>query len=94
MKPLALLLLLVGALMLPATAFAQGDGYSNVGGVSQGGGDIGPAAGGSAPTTAVRSADSGSLPFTGLELGLMLAGGALLVGAGVTLRRVSGTQRS
>ncbi len=31
---------------------------------------------------------SGGLPFTGLDLGLMSAGGALLLGAGVGLRRL------
>jgi hypothetical protein len=36
-----------------------------------------------------RSADSGSLPFTGLGLGIVLLMGAVLVGTGVVLRRTA-----
>ena len=58
-----------------------------------------PAAGtapatGTAPTTAAapsapQAVASGSLPFTGLDVGLMIAGGLLLVGFGLGMRRLS-----
>ena len=34
--------------------------------------------------------DSGNLPFTGLDLGLIAGGGVLLLGFGVGIRRLSG----
>ena len=49
------------------------------------GGDVGPAGSGG-PTA---EADSGSLPFTGLDLALLVGGGVLLVATGATLARVS-----
>ena len=86
MKKLPLILMIAAVLALPATAVAA-DGYTNVPGVTQ------EAAGtpeGSAPA-AVASAgspsDTGILPFTGLELGLMFGAGVVLLGTGVALRR-------
>jgi hypothetical protein len=38
------------------------------------------------PTT---TQSSGSLPFTGLDLGLLAAGGAVLIGAGLAARKLS-----
>jgi hypothetical protein len=35
------------------------------------------------------SGSSGSLPFTGLDLGLLVAGGAVLLVVGATIRRAS-----
>lgn len=54
-----------------------------VAGVTQGGG--GPAA--PAPQAAAAAQDSGTLPFTGLDLGLLALGGVLLLGIGIGLRR-------
>lgn len=50
--------------------------------------------GGTAPATAAaptapETVASGSLPFTGLDVGLMIAGGLLLVGFGLGMRRLS-----
>ena len=46
-----------------------------------------------APTAAVTparpAASAGSLPFTGLDVGLMAAGGLLLLGFGLAMRRLS-----
>jgi hypothetical protein len=42
-----------------------------------------------AATTKAAPAKKGGLPFTGLELGLVLAAGAALLGAGLGLRRLS-----
>lgn len=36
---------------------------------------------------------SGGLPFTGLDLALMAVGGALLIGAGATLRKLGRTRQ-
>lgn len=45
----------------------------------------------SANTT--RSASTGSLPFTGLDLGALGAGAVVLLGAGMVLRRASSADR-
>ena len=42
-----------------------------------------------ATASAPESVPSGSLPFTGLDLGLIAAGGLLLLGLGVGMRRLS-----
>lgn len=42
-----------------------------------------------ATTSAPEAVPSGSLPFTGLDLALIAAGGALLLGFGVAMRRLS-----
>jgi hypothetical protein len=39
------------------------------------------------------STSTGSLPFTGLDLAALAAGGAVLLGAGMVLRRYSSTNR-
>ncbi|HVW17808.1 MAG TPA: hypothetical protein VHB30_06125 [Solirubrobacteraceae bacterium] len=41
------------------------------------------------PTKSVSSSETGSLPFTGLDLALMGLGGLLLLGLGVALRRLT-----
>ena len=53
-----------------------------------------PDATGAAPTTAAaptatQEVSGGSLPFTGLDVGLMIAGGLLLVGFGLGMRHFS-----
>jgi hypothetical protein len=45
-----------------------------------------------ASPSAPEPVSSGSLPFTGLDIGLMAAGGVLLLGFGLAMRRL--TQRS
>jgi hypothetical protein len=42
---------------------------------------------------ATRTASTGSLPFTGLDLGALGAGAIVLLGAGMVLRRASATDR-
>jgi hypothetical protein len=47
------------------------------------------------PTSAVvpsATQSSGSLPFTGLDLGLVAAGGAVLIGVGLAARRLSASR--
>lgn len=79
-------------LLVPATAMAQGagDGYSNVAGITQGG-----STGGNAPA-AVRPVETSgnTLPFTGLNLALVLGAGLVLVAAGVTMRRSTGHRKA
>ena len=86
MKRYTIVGLLVGALALPAAAQAQssGDGYGAVAGVESGTVQNGVAA----TPAQVASTESGSLPFTGAEVGLTAGAGLLLVGAGFGLRRL------
>ena len=105
MKKLATLLAVGGALMVAAPASAQQsveDGYGGRGAVDQQVlGEVGtvdapqqqsapsasevPAA---QPTPAAQQAE-GTLPFTGLDVALIALGGVLLVGLGLTVRRLS-----
>ncbi len=64
---------------------ATEDAYNGLAGAQQGGGDDGPVA---------TTGDTGSLPFTGLELSLVALAGAGLVGAGFAVRRVSRPRES
>jgi hypothetical protein len=93
MKRLALLMAVVAlALVVAVPAYGQsavGDTYGG-----RGGGIVGTVDGGNGPSTptpapqqVVASNDSGSLPFTGLDIGLLALGGAALVGVGMGLRR-------
>jgi opacity protein-like surface antigen len=81
------------ALLAPSAAFAQssveGYGGSNsvVAGLAQGGGNNSGGGGGGNETQS--SGTSGSLPFTGADLGILAAAGGLLVGLGFGLRRLT-----
>lgn len=95
MKRLALITMVFAIAMLTAVpAYAQksvGDGYGGLGagavnGVSKGGGG-GSIAGVTAAVPNQSSVATSSLPFTGLDIGLLAAGGIVLVGVGVGLRR-------
>jgi hypothetical protein len=92
MKRLALLMALVAvALAVAAPAYAQNavsDAYAG-----KGGGIVGTVDSGNGPSASTPqqvqavSNDSGSLPFTGLDIGLLALGGVALVGVGAGLRR-------
>jgi len=99
MKRLALIVAVV-AVALTATvpaygASSVGDAYGGRGGgilgaVDQGGpGDGGSTSPGStsAPAQVQVASTGSSLPFTGLDLGLLAIGGIALVGVGVGVRR-------
>lgn len=102
MKRLALIMA-VGAIALLAASPAYGQGavgdtYGGGGNdalpvIQDGGNDGGGTAGdqaASAPAQVSVTNDSGSsLPFTGLDVGLLVLGGIALVGIGVGLRRVA-----
>jgi hypothetical protein len=87
MKRLALTLVVVAlalvAAAVPAYGSSAGDAYGG-----HGNGVLGASGGGNgSPPSQVQSASSGSLPFTGLDIGLLALGGCALVGVGVGLRR-------
>jgi hypothetical protein len=91
MKRLALVMAVVAiALAVAAPAYAQSavsDTYAG-----RGGGIVGTVEGGKGPTASTpqqvqATSPSGSLPFTGLDIGLLALGGVALVGVGVGLRR-------
>jgi hypothetical protein len=95
-KSLTVLLALCAVAMSTGSAFAQTSGVDSYRGAGeqvqgnlQGGGDQQPLAGTAGATqTAGTTSDGGSLPFTGLDLALILAvGGALLV-VGLGTRRL------
>lgn len=70
----------------------QPGGNGGVNGVDDSAGNRGGTESSSAPVaqvTATRSAPTGSLPFTGLDLALIAFGGALLIGIGIGARRLS-----
>ena len=88
MKRLALLMVVVAlALVVAVPAYGQSavsDTYAGKGGGIVGTVDSGN--GPSAPTQVVSTSDN-SLPFTGLDIGLLALGGVMLVGVGMGLRR-------
>lgn len=82
-------LLVVGlALMAPAAAFAQGSStcqsYN-----PQTCSSVGTGSGSSGTPVSSDSPSQGTLPFTGLDLGLLVGGGAMLLTAGFVVRRLS-----
>lgn len=92
MKRLALLMAVVAlALVVAVPAYGQGAVSDTYGG--KGGGIVGTVDSGNGPSAPapqqvqVASTDDSSLPFTGLDVGLLALGGVALVGVGVGLRR-------
>jgi hypothetical protein len=75
------------ALMVPSAAFAQStdEGYGGAGGIA-GQIDSGGNGNGNTPVTTTKS---GSLPFTGADLGVLAAAGGILVLFGFGLRRLT-----
>jgi putative cell wall-binding protein len=82
-KVTSLLVCLVVVLAFAAPAVAQNatqDAYNGLAGAEQGGGGSG---------TVADTGGGGSLPFTGLQLALIVGAGVGLLGAGVAMRRAS-----
>jgi len=79
-----LLSLALAALAIPAAPAAASvtDGYATPAGVSQTQVTDGT-------ENATSSTTRSTLPFTGLDLGLMLAGGVVLLGGGLLLKRLT-----
>jgi hypothetical protein len=98
MKKVFALLAVSAMLVLPAAALAQAPGYGMPQGTVQTTIQNGttpkkatqsaPAAATSAPTTPQK----GSLPFTGLQVGLVAIAGLALVATGVGLRKLGGSR--
>jgi hypothetical protein len=86
----SVLLALALCLALATTAFAQStvDGYNDAAGQVQSDVD-GDGGAGTPSTSAPVKASSGTLPFTGLDIALFAGGGAVLVLAGVGMRRLT-----
>lgn len=86
----SVLLALALCLALATTAFAQStvDGYNDAAGQVQSGVE-GDGGAGTPPASAPAEASSGTLPFTGLDVALFAAGGAVLVLAGLGMRRLT-----
>ena len=98
-----LLVCVVACLAIAAPSYAQGPTQDAYGGVLGQQGDVGssgPAAGieqgaqqGAEQGGAVKKAgSSGRLPFTGLQLGLVLVAGTGLLGGGLVVRRMTRRQ--
>jgi hypothetical protein len=82
MKRLAVAMILAAALLLPAAALASGGGSSSCQTYNpQTCQALGP--------TSISKTSASSLPFTGIDLGLLVAGGAVLIVAGVVVRRLA-----
>lgn len=85
--------LAVAMLVPTATAFAQSsnEGYGGpnnvVSGVGNSGGPSSPTP--AAETSPVETSEAASLPFTGADLGVLLAAGAILLALGLGLRRLT-----
>jgi hypothetical protein len=93
MKRLALLMVVVAlALVAAVPAYGQsavGDTYAGRGGGIVGTVDSGNGPSAPTPQQVQVTSDGGSLPFTGLDIGLLALGGIALVGVGMGLRRVA-----
>ena len=93
-------LLALSAMLMPASAFAQAgpaqDAYGDEGPQIQeqidnsGGGGGGPE---ETVTPAAESDQGGDLPFTGLDLALVVGAGGLLVAMGLGMRRLTRPSR-
>jgi hypothetical protein len=91
-------IMLLGAPSAMAASSAQ-TGYSKPGGIIQteidnGGSNHPPGAvieNSSPPGSVTETRSSGSLPFTGLDVVLVVAAGALLLGLGLGMRRLTRT---
>ncbi|MDX6656751.1 MAG: hypothetical protein QOH62_1544 [Solirubrobacteraceae bacterium] len=102
MRRITLIFSLFATLAISAPAYAQdasSDTYAGKGQVADqvvSGGDGPTSSSGTAPTAQVsdaQPASSGSLPFTGFDVGLLIAGGVVLLGVGVAMRRMARPHR-
>lgn len=91
MKKLGLVVMIIAAFAVPATAVAATDGYNDVAGVTGSSGGPTSSAGAPEAVASSGSSDLGVLPFTGLELSIMLGVGIVLLGTGLALRRARTT---
>ncbi len=89
MKRIVTLVAMIAALALPAAALASGSSTCQSYNaqlcqvVSNTTASVGQT------STSPTATSAGSLPFTGLDVGLLVLGGAVLLGAGLIVRRFS-----
>ena len=87
-----MLTVIIGALVVPGAAFASGSSTCQsynpqLCTVVSSGSATTPNV--QATTTSTSAGSTGTLPFTGLDVGLLVVGGAVLLGAGLIVRRFS-----
>lgn len=88
-------MILAAALLLPSASFGQSSsvgGYGGTGGEVAGALDDGASAaesGSAVESDSSNSSELGSLPFTGVDIGWMVGGGVLLIGAGIAMGRAA-----
>ncbi|MGA9860164.1 MAG: hypothetical protein WBQ18_20020 [Solirubrobacteraceae bacterium] len=87
MKRLATLFVLLGLTLLPGTAFADSTCQQYSSEVCSAHNVAGQQA--ARASTTVAATNASTLPFTGLDVVLLAAGGATLLGAGVVVRHLS-----
>ncbi len=90
MKTLIAMLAALAVLSFATVAYAQPsvDGYSDEGGQIQT--QVDTSGGGGTPPSATATSDTGgTLPFTGLDVALLVGAGGLLVAAGFGMRRLT-----
>ena len=88
-----LALIFVTAMLTPSVALASGsscDAYNPQ--LCQVGSNVVSRATGAGATN--KTAAAGTLPFTGLDIALLMAGASVLIGGGLVLRRFSDHSRS
>ena len=94
---IAMVTAIVVAAMTASVALAQSSsvkGYGGKGGATQSAlTSGGPGSTGTSGAPSTESAGSGSLPFTGLDVGLAVGGGLLLLGAGAAITALTPRRR-
>lgn len=87
LSPFLALVALVMVLALAPSAIAQNSSATTYGG--EGGDVVAGSTGDPAdPSGTASGSSSGSLPFTGLDLSLLVGGGLVLIGIGVGMARI------
>lgn len=87
-------LMIPGAAVASANSTGSGYGHPAVKNVTASRNTSPSSSSSTSPTSATETSQTGSLPFTGLDVGGLAAGAVLLLGAGLVLRRVSATNRT
>jgi hypothetical protein len=73
-----------GIALASGSSTCQGYGHQTCGSVGSGN-----VSNGNTPTPATNASSAGTLPFTGLDVVLLVAGGGTLLAAGFVVRRLS-----
>jgi hypothetical protein len=87
MKRIAALVGVLALMMVPGMAFAQSSTCQQYN--PELCSSVDSTTGSSGPTDSTNASTAGTLPFTGLDVVLLVAGGGALLSAGFVVRRVS-----